>query len=43
MVMHTYNPSNGGGEAWQENYKFKASLGYTMRPCIKAKQNQEPV
>lgn len=37
-VVHSYNPSTL--EARQEDYKFKASLGYTVRLCVKERDGR---
>lgn len=37
MVAHPYTPALG--KLRQEDHKFKPSLGYTMRPCIKKARN----
>jgi hypothetical protein len=36
MVVHTCNPNTW--EAEVEVHKFKASLGYMVRPCLKKKK-----
>jgi hypothetical protein len=35
MVAHVYNPSPQEAEAGET--KFEASLGYTVKPCLKKK------
>jgi hypothetical protein len=35
MTAHTYHPSTWKVEARSEDHKFRASLGYITRPCLK--------
>jgi hypothetical protein len=39
VMVHTHNPSTRGIR--QENYDFKASLGYIERPCLKKRKFNE--
>jgi hypothetical protein len=39
MVAHACNPSNQEAEA--EGYKFQASLGYIVKPCLKKKDQKK--
>jgi hypothetical protein len=38
VVVHNYNSSTWGEVVGQEELKFKASLSYIMRPCLKKKK-----
>jgi hypothetical protein len=39
VVVHAYNPSPQ--QLRQEDYKFKASLGYMVRPSLEKKKKEE--
>jgi hypothetical protein len=35
VVVHTCNPSAREAKAGEEDHKFRANLGYIVRPCLK--------
>ena len=39
--MHAFNASTWEAEAGEWIFEFKASLGYTEKPCLENKQKKE--